>query len=150
LISTSATTAVNLNLNIPRDQGPELFGIKPLSDFNVNVLIQAASGLPYTPYVDPTVRIDVNSARKPWTSTVDLRVSKKVWFSSIAALAFLEIANLFDTENVRNVYSRTGKPFDTGLAGLVGSSPDADHNPSNIGPPRVITAGLQIICTGDV
>ncbi len=137
--------AVNLNLNIPKDQGPDLFGFKPLSDFNINLLIQAASGLPYTPYVDPTVRIDVNSARKPWTSTVDVRASKKIWFSNIAAVVFLEVTNLLDAENVRNVYSRTGKPFDTGLAALVGSSPDADHNPSNIGPPRIVTAGLQFI-----
>ncbi len=137
--------AVSINLNIPKEQGPEIVGIKPLSDFNLNVLFQAGSGLPYTPYVDPTVRIDINSARKPWTSTVDLRMIKKVWFSSIAISFFLEVTNLLDAQNVRYVYSRTGKPFDTGLAGLVGSLPDADHNPNYIGPPRIITAGVQFI-----
>lgn len=135
--------ALNVNLNIPKDKGPEIFGIKPFSDFNLNLLYQAGSGLPYTPYVDPTVRIEVNSGRKPWTSTLDLRMLKRIWFRSIAASVFLEITNLLDTENVRYVYSRTGKPFDTGLAGLVGSSPDADHNPSRIGPPRIIRAGVQ-------
>lgn len=137
--------AVSLNLNIPKEQGPEVAGIKPFSDVNVNVLFQAGSGLPYTPYVDPTVRIDLNSARKPWTSTVDLRMIKKIWFSGVAASAFLEVTNLLNTQNVRYVYSRTGKPFDTGLSGLVGSSPDADHNPSYVGPPRIITAGVQFI-----
>ena len=137
--------AVNLNLGIPRDKGPEVLGFRPLSDVNVNLIMQAASGLPYTPYVDPTVRIDPNSARKPWTSTVDIRVSKKIWFSTLAALLFLDVTNLFDSENVRYVYPRTGKPYDTGVSGLVGSSPDADHNPSHVGPPRIITAGLQII-----
>jgi hypothetical protein len=137
--------AINLSLNIPKDQGPELLGMKPLSDLNVNVVFQAGSGLPYTPYVDPTVRIDVNSARKPWTSTVDLRMTKKVSFTGIAATVFLEITNLLNTENVRYVYARTGKPFDTGIAGLVGSSPDADHNPASLGPPRIIKAGVQLI-----
>ncbi len=137
--------AINISLNIPKDQGPELLGMKPLSDLNVNVLFQAASGLPYTPYVDPTVRIDVNSARKPWTSTVDLRMTKKLWFSGLAFTAFLEITNLLNTENVRYVHSRTGKPFDTGIAGLVGSSPDADHNPASLGPPRIVKTGVQLI-----
>lgn len=137
--------AVSINLNIPKDQGPEIEGMQPLSDFNLNILFQAGSGLPYTPYVDPTVRIDVNSARKPWTSTVDLRMIKKVWFSSVATSLFLEVTNLLDAQNVRYVYSRTGKPFDTGVSGLVGSSPDADHNPAYVGPPRMISAGVQFI-----
>ena len=137
--------AVNLNLNIPKEQGPEIAGMKPLSDCNVNFLFQAGSGLPYTPYVDPTVRIDVNSARMPWTSTVGLRMIKKIWFSDIATSVFLEITNLLNMQNVRYVNSRTGKPFDTGQSGLVGSTPDADHNPNSVGPPRMITAGVQII-----
>jgi outer membrane receptor for ferrienterochelin and colicin len=137
--------AINLNFNIPKEQGPELFGTKPLSDMNLNLLMQAASGLPYTPYVDPTVRIDVNSARKAWTSTVDLRLIKKFSIAGSWASIFVEATNLLNTQNVRNVYSRTGKPFDTGLSGLVGSSPDADHNPANVGPPRMIRSGIQFI-----
>ncbi|MCX6138352.1 MAG: TonB-dependent receptor [Ignavibacteriales bacterium] len=137
--------SVNLNLNIPKGKGPSIFGVLPLSDFNLNVLLQAGSGLPYTPYVDPSVRIDLNSARKPWTSTVDLRMIRKFWFSEIAASLFVEVTNLLNTENVRNVYSRSGKPFDTGLSGYVGSSPDADHNPANLGPPRIVKAGVQIL-----
>jgi outer membrane receptor protein involved in Fe transport len=137
--------AVNLNFNIPKDKGPEFLGLKPLADFNFNILFQAGSGLPYTPYVDPTVRIEVNSARKPWTSTVDIRAVKKFRLFDMAASIFLEVTNLFDTQNVRYVYSRTGKPFDTGQAGLVGSSPDADHNPAYLEAPRIIKAGIQLI-----
>jgi outer membrane receptor for ferrienterochelin and colicin len=135
--------AVTLNFFIPKDQGPEIFGIKPFSDFNLNILFQAASGLPYTPYVDPTVRIEINSGRKSWTSTLDFRMIKRFWFSNIAAGVFVEVTNLLNKENVRYVYSRTGKPFDTGVAGLVGSSPDANYNPNHIGPPRIIKAGVQ-------
>ena len=87
----------------------------------------------------------MNSARKPWTSTVGLRMLKKMWFSDIGVSVFMEVSNLLNTENVRYVYPRTGKPFDTGQSGLVGSSPDADHNPNYVGPPRIITAGAQFI-----
>jgi outer membrane receptor protein involved in Fe transport len=137
--------ALNLNFNIPENSGLDIFGADILSNFNLNVLIKANSGLPYTPYVDPTVRIDINSGRKPWTSTVDLRAVKTIPFGTLSGALVLEITNLFDTQNVVYVYSRTGKPFDTGLSGLVGSSPDADHNPAYVGPPRIIKLGLQII-----
>jgi outer membrane receptor protein involved in Fe transport len=137
--------ALNLNFNIPENSGLDLLGMDILSNFNLNVIFIANSGLPYTPYVDPTVRIDVNSGRKPWTSTVDLRAIKTIPFGVVSAALFLEITNLLNAENVVYVYPRTGKPFDTGESGLVGSSPDADHNPSYVGPPRIIKMGVQII-----
>jgi outer membrane receptor protein involved in Fe transport len=130
--------AANFNFFIPHDHGV-------LSDLNLNLIFKASSGLPYTPYVDPTVRIDVNSARKPWTSTFDLRLQKQFPLSFLSLAWFLEVNNLFNNENVLFVYSRTGKPFDNGQPGLVGSSPDANHNPANVGPPRTIYTGIQII-----
>jgi outer membrane receptor for ferrienterochelin and colicin len=137
------TFVVNVSISIPHDKGLQLFDLYPFADVNLNILLQASSGLPYTPYVDPSVRVDINSARKPWTSTVDLRASKKIWSSVLSTNLFLEITNLLNVENVLYVYSRTGKPFDTGVSGFVGSSPDADHNPANLGPPRIIKAGIQ-------
>ena len=70
---------------------------------------------------------------------------KKLQISGVALAAFFEVTNLFDTENVLWVYSRTGKPFDNGQPGLVGSTPDANYNPANVGPPRTMTLGLQFI-----
>lgn len=130
--------AANFNFYVPRDHGL-------LSDINFNFIFRASSGLPYTPYVDPTVRIDINSARKPWTSSLDFRLQKQFPLSFISLAWFMEITNLFDNENVLFVYSRTGKPFDNGQPGLVGSSPDANHNPAHVGAPRSITTGIQII-----
>lgn len=137
--------AINLNFNIPDNSGITILGMDLLSNLNFNIILKANSGLPYTPYVDPTVRIDINSGRKPWTSTVDIRAIKTIPFSGVSAAIFLEITNLLNTENVVFVYSRTGKPFDTGQPGLVGSSPDADHNPTYIGPPRIIKFGVQFV-----
>jgi len=130
--------AVNFSFFVPENNGI-------LSELNFNFIFRASSGLPYTPYVDPTVRIDVNSARKPWTSTFDFRLQKRIPVSIFSLGLFLEVKNLFDNENVLNVYSRTGKPFDNGQPGLVGSNPDANHNPSNVGPPRTVSLGVQII-----
>ncbi len=137
------TFVVNVSVTIPHEKGIQIFGIYPFDDLNMSVLLQSSSGFPYTPYVDPSVRVEINSARKPWTSTVDLRASKKIWSSFLSTNLFLEITNLLNVENVLYVYSRTGKPFDTGVSGFVGSSPDADHNPANLGPPRIIKAGIQ-------
>ncbi|MBL1153593.1 MAG: TonB-dependent receptor [Ignavibacteriae bacterium] len=130
--------AANFSFYVPKDHGI-------LSDLNFNFIFRASSGLPYTPYVDPTVRIDVNSERKPWTSSLDFRLQKQFPVSFFSIAWFWEITNLFNNENVLFVYSRTGKPFDSGEPGLVGSSPDANHNPANVGPPRAITTGIQII-----
>jgi len=137
--------ALNLNFFVPEGGGIDILGMNLFSNFNLNLIIKANSGLPYTPYVDPTVRIDVNSGRKPWTSTVDLRMMQRITFTGFSTALFLEVTNLFDTENVVFVYSRTGKPFDTGQPGLVGSSPDANHNPAHIGPPRIIKLGIQVL-----
>jgi len=132
------TFAINLSFFIPKDHGF-------WSDLNFNFIYRASSGLPYTPYVDPTVRIEINSARKPWVSTFDFRLQKRFPISTVALAWFFEVTNLFDTENVLWVYSRTGKPYDNGQPGLVGSSPDANYNPGHVGPPRTITTGVQFI-----
>jgi len=137
--------AVHLDFRIPKGEGPKIGGFRPFANLGINVLTQAASGLPYTPYVDPTLRVDINSGRKPWTWTTDLRVIKGLNVSGLTAAAFVEVTNLFDRQNVVFVYSRTGKPFDTGLPYLVGSSPDADHNPTHVGPPRILKVGVQVL-----
>ena len=135
--------ALNLSIRIPRKVGPSLGSFYPLSRLNGNILVNAGSGLPYTPYVDPTFRVIPNSARKPWTLTVDLRLKKYVDWDPLQLTIFLEVLNLTDYENVLYVYSRTGDPFDPGFAG-VGTSLDANLNPAHIGPRRSVKLGLDI------
>ncbi len=99
--------------------------------------------MPYTPYVDPTIRVDINSARKPWTYSADLRVKKRFSIGLAALTGFFEVTNLTDHQNVLYVYSRTGKAFDPGFAG-VGTSADANHNPAHVGPGREIKLGVSV------
>ncbi|MBT5460818.1 MAG: TonB-dependent receptor [Candidatus Marinimicrobia bacterium] len=122
--------------------GLNIFGLFPFSNLNTNILINTGSGLPYTPYVDPTFRVDVNSARRPWTFSADLRMKKRFMFQSTSLVLFLEVINLTDYENVLFVYSRTGKPFDPGVFG-VGTSLDANHNPAHLREGRSFKAGIN-------
>ncbi|UCD37752.1 MAG: TonB-dependent receptor [Fidelibacterota bacterium] len=133
--------SLNLDLVTPTDLRT-FAGL--LSNITANLLIEAGSGLPYTPYVDPTVRIPINSGRKPWTFSADLRIRKAVYLGGVKLDGLLEITNLTDYQNVMYVYARTGKPFDPGFSG-VGTSEDANHNPARIGPPRMIKVGFDVI-----
>ncbi|MBU4444289.1 hypothetical protein KJ656_04290, partial [bacterium] len=135
--------SVNINYRTPGDSKVSFLGIKPFININANLLVNAGSGLPYTPYVDPSIRVDMNSARKPWTFSADLRIKKTFSVKSIKVVGFLEILNLTNYQNVLFVFSRTGKPFDPGWHG-VGSSEDSNHNPSAVGPGRTIKIGTYI------
>lgn len=135
--------SANLNIHTPVNYGPQIIGFYPLEQMNVNLLINAGSGLPYTPYVDPTIRVDVNSARKPWTFTADLRLQKSILLKNPQLVLVAEVTNLTDHKNVLFVYSRTGKPFDPGFSG-VGTSEDANHNPAHLGPGRAIKLGAYL------
>ncbi len=134
--------SISMYIRTPSKTGPPLAGFYPFSNMNTNLLINAGSGLPYTPYVDPTLRVDINSARKPWTFSADLRVKKQMMYKSVGLTFFVEIINLTDYQNVFYVYSRTGKPFDPGFSG-VGTSVDANHNPSHVGQGRTFKAGIN-------
>ncbi len=136
--------ALNLTLSTGTREGPSLLGLYPFSNMNANLLLNMASGLPYTPYVDPSIRIEVNSARKPWTYSLDLRVKKQITVGVLKPALFLEVMNLTNHENILVVNSRTGKPYDQGLSGLVGSNNDANLNPAKLGPGRSIKLGLSV------
>ncbi|MFQ6614902.1 MAG: TonB-dependent receptor plug domain-containing protein, partial [Fidelibacterota bacterium] len=133
--------AANLYFRTPEHWGPGAGYFYPLGNWNATVILNAGSGLPYTPFVDPTVRVDVNSARMPWTFTLDLRMKKQVRIGSQLLTAFVEATNLTDHRNVLAVYPRTGKPFDPGFSG-VGTSEDANHNPARLGPARSVKLGF--------
>ncbi|OQY27474.1 MAG: hypothetical protein B6244_10500 [Candidatus Cloacimonetes bacterium 4572_55] len=118
------------------------------SNLSVNIVAQYASGYPYTPITDdPTLFIEPNSARMPWTGTVDLRVQKRIPIGVGAArnlTIFTEISNLFDRQNALRVQSRTGKLWDTGRLELLSTGEDYVHDPSDAGAPRLIRIGAGL------
>jgi len=105
--------------------GPSINGVDFLSDFGVNLLINAASGRPYTEKFRPTrfgaagTVGSINGSRLPWRFNVDLRVDKTFRLNAKAKVpldlnVYLRVSNLLDRLNVLGVYGATGSPTDDG------------------------------------
>ncbi|MFZ0391196.1 MAG: TonB-dependent receptor [Calditrichia bacterium] len=136
----------SLLFNFPRRENASFLEKALLSNLNLNFIIRYSSGFPYTPITDdPTLFIEPNSARMPWTGTVDLRLEKRWPFAGSRIGAFLEITNLFDRLNALRVQPFTGRLWDTGKLDLLATGTDYVHDPGDAGPPRLIRAGVLIL-----
>jgi outer membrane receptor protein involved in Fe transport len=150
----------NVNLYMPPDFGPQLWFFKPLSDLNANVQFNFNSGPPYTPEDsrgNPSP--DVGSRRMPSTQTTDLRVDKIFNIGDLISYGFfLDVRNLFDRENVVDVYNNTGLADDNGnrpdpAGWLTTESYQAAlenwqsrfKNPSYYSNPRIIRLGATLM-----
>lgn len=135
-----------LTFTYPTREGASPLEKTLLSNLNINFIIQYASGFPYTPITDdPTLFIEPNSARMPWTGSVDVRVEKRWKFFSTQFGAFLEATNLFDRLNALRVQPFTGRLWDTGKLKLLATGTDFVHNPSDAGAPRLIRVGMLVM-----
>ncbi len=110
--------------------GPVWFDKNIFERFGVNLVMNALSGSPYTkrdaPYIITTtnpssvalVEGQINGSRLPWQVTFDARINKI--FSVGKATSgksfevYFQILNLFNTQNVTNVYNYTGSATDDG------------------------------------
>ncbi|MBN2090558.1 TonB-dependent receptor [candidate division KSB1 bacterium] len=112
------------------------------NNWGVNILASLGNGLPYTPTDARGKHIgEVNSARMPWTGTVDMRLNKDFHFYGFKQRFFANVWNLFDKKNVLNVFTSSGKPdYSTNP----NASEEAMHNPDWYGPPRTVEFGMQI------
>ncbi len=119
---------------------PDNFRYQALANVGVNLLFQLASGLPYTPTYDGALSIEVNSERKGWTNTLDLRIDKRIKIRDDYLVVYLKGTNLFDRLNTRYIWSATGEPWDAGPTDT--RSRDRQTNPANVGPRRDIRLGL--------
>ena len=137
--------SVNIWIMLPKEHGFRLFGFYPLENIRFSLLGKLSSGLPYTPISDDRTKyFEKNSARMPWTKTVDIRLERMFDFSSVSFSLFLEAMNVFDWLNPLVVQPRTGKVWDDGKSQLFGSGEDYKHNPNDVGPPRIIRLGATI------
>ena len=138
--------SINAIFKTPRDFGPNLLGIRLLDRWNLNLLLQAASGLPYTPTLDEgfvDIFIERNTGRKPWFYQVDLRLQKYInLFRNVELVPYLVVRNLFNRLNVNYVWTRTGKAWDAGITSSY--SKDRQHNPENVSIPQQVSLGFRI------
>lgn len=94
---------------------PEDFKLVALRSFGINVISQAASGLPYTKRDYKGNRVGkTNEYRKPWTYNTDLTIDKTFKLKGKDINVFVQVFNLFDRINILNVYPATGLPNDDG------------------------------------
>lgn len=106
--------------------GPRWFGLDVFSNAGVSLQANMASGRPYTKqqlaqrYGASGIGGAINGARLPWNNTVDMRVNKSFRIGGnegsrpLFMDVFIRIENLFDTRNIRGVYTASGSAYDDG------------------------------------
>lgn len=81
-------------------------------NWTLGVIANLQSGTPYWPVLPSTyvpITFEQNSARKPIQWNVDLKFEKYFEFGPFEYSVFVQVKNLFDTENEASVYSSTGR-----------------------------------------
>ena len=123
---------------------PRLFGTTLLRGASAGLIVNASSGLPYTPYTGAGEQLaQRNSERMPAIFTVNLRAAKLLIDSPVKVTLFANVDNLFDRINPFYVDSRTGEPWTTTLVGNEVLY-DQIHDPSRVDRPRTIRVGLTL------
>ena len=115
--------ALNLDYMLGKGEGPTIGGGHWLERTSLNVLINVASGTPYTPtnIFDEVTLLAVasqpegpiNSRYGPWTKTFDFKLSRDFTVGGLDVTAFGWVLNLLDNKNAISVYTGTGNPYST-------------------------------------
>ena len=110
--------SLNFDYRFGPGEGPMVGGSTLLENFGVNVLVNTASGTPYTPtqvYNEVTLAAisvqpigELNSRYGPWTTSVDLKADKGFSLGGQNLNVYLWVLNVFDTDNVTTVYTGSG------------------------------------------
>jgi len=84
-------------------------------DWSVGVIYNLQTGTPYTPELPPTlstITYEQTSANKPFQWNVDLKVEKFLELAGVDFSVFVQVKNLFDTENQRYVWANSGESLE--------------------------------------
>jgi len=104
--------------------GPRWFGMDFFQNTGANFVFRYGTGTPYSRRDPETSYLvgSMNGSRKPGTFTVDLKIDKTIPLTfgkednkkEAALNIYLQVTNLFNSLNIRNVYSTTGNAEDDG------------------------------------
>jgi outer membrane receptor protein involved in Fe transport len=164
--------SANFDWRLNRGEGPQWSGRRWLEGTGLNVLINVASGTPYTPTVvyneltlaattgDPAGSL--NSRYGPWTASVDFKASKRLGLGLWNMEVYAWVLNLFNNENAITVYTSSGTPYSTTFLntqpgeafvetaaeqeGVDGEALYrlAEDNPTLFASPRLVRFGLRM------
>ncbi len=146
------------------------FTLTDPNSWTLGVIYNIQAGAPYTPTLPPSlsaITYEQNSGSKSMQWEVDLKFEKYFSFGPLNYSVFLQVNNLFDTQNDRYVYLSSGKALSNveqqlnanqfndlrdrisrGDAGLIDiSSLDQYYSqrPENVNRPREVRLGFSII-----
>lgn len=158
----------NLDYRFGPGEGPIWKGRRLLENAGVNLLVNAASGTPYTPtkvYNEATLQAvatepiaPINSRYGPWTVTFDLKASRDFRLGRQNLGLYVWVLNLFDRDNQVTVYSSSGSAETTnflnteeGEAAVAANGEDyariyrlAERNPNLHSNPRLVRIGAKL------
>lgn len=144
-----------------RYNGPMIGNTKILKNTGLNMIVSAISGEPYSAQSNPIqsasfgiqqrtfLEGDINGSRQPWRLNVDAKLDKRISVplasgneeaggkdKELNLRFYLWVLNVFDTQNITNVYRFTGQPDDDGFL----TSEEGEQRVSQVEDPQAFQA----------
>lgn len=101
---------------------------KILKNTGINLTFSGGSGRPYTKHAQvysellgggaEVIEGSLNGSRLPWSFTIDARIDRDIMLGKKKKSylnVYLQVLNVLNSKNVRNVYNATGNPDDDGF-----------------------------------
>ncbi|MAT58631.1 MAG: hypothetical protein CMF23_11735 [Ignavibacteriae bacterium] len=145
-------------------------GLMQPNDWTLGLITNIQTGTPYTPILPSQlspISFEQNSDRQPMQWNVDLKFEKYFTIDPIDFSIFVQVNNLFDTENERAVYASTGRSLTSldpainpnqfndirnrieggqpGLFGIEEIDKYYSKRPERVSPPREIRVGFSVL-----
>jgi len=164
--------SMNIDYRFGMNDGPEVFGVRPLERFGANFLFTFNSGTPYTrvnefSFGNRRTPIEgINESRTPWVFQLDMNVDKTVTLGPVDANFYIRVTNVLNIKNITGAYATSGSATDNNfLASDDGQKQIATYasygdvfadlyqdfyyqhvlmNAGVFGPPRRIWLGMRI------
>ena len=133
----------NFDFRYGQAQGPVWWGTRFLENAGLNVLLNLASGTPYTPTkvyneitlasvaVEPTGPL--NSRYGPWTYQLDAKLGKTVKLYKQNLDLYVWVLNIFDRDNINTVYTSSGSARTTNFLNTAEGEAYLDTNAGTYG-----------------
>jgi outer membrane receptor protein involved in Fe transport len=139
-------------------------------DWNLGLVLNLQTGTPYTPALPTTlvqVRYEQNAGNQPINWNVDMKFEKFFTLGSIKYSVFVQVENLFDTQNEIAVYQSSGRALsnveqiqnavnfsdlkrriekgDVGMFGIDQINGYYSNRPERVNRPREVRLGFSVL-----